>query len=562
MDDSPPDGTIDLRRFLAMVGRRKWLIAFITLLAVGLASAYSFSRTPAYTSATDLIVRPVLTNPLDSSLGEISLQTEMRIVTSAAVADVARELMGTPKSTRTLLKNVSVSAPEDAQILEISYTDPDPQQARRGAQAFSDAYLAFRSQQAVQTIARHTSTLRSEIDALDEQIGQLNEELARLVQGTPEWEERQDQGNALETTRLALQNQLATLSTLSIDPGQVIQPAEVPTSPSSPKHQINLILGLLIGLAVGLGLASMKERLGDRIEDQVAFEQTLEAPVLGIIPRFSTGRNRPARLVTVEEPKGAAAEAFRTLRTNLLALAARSPVKTVLITSAWMGEGKSTTSANLAAALAQTDREVVLISADLRFPRAHAFFGVSNEKGLGQVLTGEISLEEALLETPVPHLRVIPSGPATHVAEPVELLQSDRMRDVIARCGTADFVVIDGTPLLAVADALVLTTAVDGVLFVGDARTGKRAGIARSTYQLRQVGARVLGGVLNGAERQSGRYGGYGYGTYDYRRGLLYRILVPDSTSNGKAAAPNGKATTRPGRPGSPAPKEGARSSH
>lgn len=525
VDEVSSEGTIDLREFLAMIARRKRLVLGVTVAFTMLVALYSYSRTPVYTSTAAILVRPILTNPLESiPLERLSLQTEIRIATSAAVGSMARDELGTQVSLKALTADLSVSAPQDTQVLEFSYWHTDPREAQRGAQAFAEAYLAFKSEQAVESIARHTSTLQTEIDKLDEEISRLNGDIADLIEGSPEWEDLADQRNAVETTRLALQNQLATVSTLSVDPGQVIQPAELPASPSRPNHRIDLILGVLIGLAAGVGFASIGERLRDRIESQASLEHILEAPVLGVIPKTTAGR-KTGRPATIEEPKSLAAESFRTLRTNLLAVSARPPVKTLLVTSAEMGEGKSTIAANLGVALAQMGRDVVLISADLRFPRAHSFFGLSNDLGLGQVLSGEVRLDEALSDTPVPQLRVLPSGPVAGVTEPVELIQSDRMLDVIAQCAEMGFVILDGSPILAVADSLVIATMVDAVLFIADARNGRRAAIAQSRYQLRQVDARVVGGVLNGVEEWRGTRGG-SYGPYDYRRGLLYRILV------------------------------------
>ncbi|TMK44439.1 MAG: CpsD/CapB family tyrosine-protein kinase, partial [Actinobacteria bacterium] len=203
------------------------------------------------------------------------------------------------------------------------------------------------------------------------------------------------------------------------------------------------------------------------------------------------------------------------------------PVKTVLVTSAQTGEGKTTTAANLATTLALLGKRVTLISADLRYPRVHKFFDVPNDAGLSQVLSGDIGLAEALHSTQIPHLQVLPSGPVTSVMEPVELLQSDRMSDVLAQCGGAEFVLIDGPPVLAVADSLALAEMVDGVLVVVNARKGKRALVIQARYQLRQVGGRLIGGVLNGFD--SSRMGlGY-YAPNDYRRGFLQRLRIPGS---------------------------------
>jgi capsular exopolysaccharide synthesis family protein len=172
------------------------------------------------------------------------------------------------------------------------------------------------------------------------------------------------------------------------------------------------------------------------------------------------------------------------------------PIASLLITSTWVGEGKTTIASNLAAAMAQLGRDVVLVSSDLRTPDRGSFFGVENSTGLIQVLAGDISLEDALQE-PFDHVAVLPSGATARVLEPVELLQSEAMSDVLERCAKLGFVIVDGAPVLTVADSLVLSTMVDGVLFVTNARHGRRDGIAQARYLLHQVDANLVGGVIN-----------------------------------------------------------------
>ncbi len=500
----------------------------MTLGATGLAAFYSFTRVPVYTSEARVLVRPTLTSPFQGNpLQQLSLQTEMQLVTSASVANVANQQMDSSLDVQALLRHVSVTAPENTQILDISYSDPDPATAKKGAQAFAEAYLEFKRRQAVGSITEYTTTLQLQIQSLDQQITTLNERISRLAQGTPAWRDTLNRRDALTASRLALQTQFATLSTLSVDPGEIIQPSDLPASPSSPKHELDLALGVLLGLLLGVGFASVHERVHDRILGRQELEQCLDSPVLGIIPKVPGLRSMSARLVTIERPRGGPAEAYRTLRTNFLAVNGRPPMKTVLVTSAQTGEGKTTTAANLATTLALLGKRVTLISADLRYPRVHKFFDVPNDAGLSQVLSGDIGLAEALRTTQIPHLQVLPSGPVTSVMEPVELLQSDRMSDVLAQCGGAEFVLIDGPPLLAVADSLALAEMVDGVLVVVNARKGKRALVIQARYQLRQVGGRLIGGVLNGFD--SSRMGlGY-YAPNDYRRGLLQRLRIPGS---------------------------------
>ncbi len=139
----------------------------------------------------------------------------------------------------------------------------------------------------------------------------------------------------------------------------------------------------------------------------------------------------------------------------------------------------------------------MLISADLRFPRVHVLLGIGNEQGLGQVLQGSIELRDALVETPIPNLKVLPTGPVTADDEPVELLQSDRMVDVIRGCRQADVVIVDAPPIGPVADSLMLVDLLDAVILVADAQEGTRARVAEARHQLAQVGGTILGGVLN-----------------------------------------------------------------
>jgi succinoglycan biosynthesis transport protein ExoP len=535
-DGNVTEGAVDLRELFATIARRKGLVIGITVLVTILAGLYSYTRRPVYTSQADVLIRPILTNPVESfSPNQIDLQTEIRIATSTAVAHEALSRLDPQTTLATLLKNVSVNTPSDAMILEISYSAFNARDARLGAQTFAEAYLDFKSGQAVESIARRTAALQGEVDKIDEQIATLNADIAGLPNGSADRADLIEQRSAVQTTRLALQNQLATVSTLSSDPGQVIQPAALPTSPSRPKHRLDLVLGALLGLLLGIGMATIGERFRDPIGGADALEQALEAPVLGVIPTLPAGRHPASRPVTVAEPRSLPAEAFRTLRTNLLAVSGRS-VRTLLVTSALPGEGKTTAATNLAVAIAQIGRDVVLISADLRSPDTRTPFGLENDRGLGQVLKGEVRLEEAVCATPIPHLTVLPSGPVAEILDPVELLQSDRMLDVIARCADLGTVVIDGAPLLAVADSVVLATMVDAVLLVASARRSRRSSSATARRQLRQVDANLVGAVLNGVSL--GRREQRGYGSADLRRSMLARAFESEPHSNGRSVAP------------------------
>lgn len=214
-------------------------------------------------------------------------------------------------------------------------------------------------------------------------------------------------------------------------------------------------------------------------------------------------------LVTVSEPRSPISEAYRTLRTNLDFASLDQALKTLVVTSAGVGEGKSTTLANLAVASAQTGRNVILVDSDLRRPTMHQVFGLSNEAGLTTVIMDE----EAMAAPPVQDsgiegLSVLTSGPQP--PNPAELVGSKRMSDVIARLAErADQVFFDTPPVVAVTDAAVLATKVDGVLLVVRAGRTRREHARSAVHRLQQINARLVGTVLTNVQMGAGFQGYY-----------------------------------------------------
>jgi succinoglycan biosynthesis transport protein ExoP len=504
LETGSSDPSLDIREVLRRVARRKWLVLAIVILITALAAFYSYTRPSVYSASSRVVVDPAFfakpddTDPTDN----VSMATQVQLVEETEVAKlVRREVGGTVDG---LLSAVSVSNPENTYILVVTFTDRSPDHAQRGAQAFAEAYLENLKSEADRQLEAEQTGILERLNG-DGLTPGLLEELQTLKSDTSPTVEELALIEGLTEEKELLYERLRTLGRGATEPGRVVLAAQRPTTPISPRHEVDLALGVLLGLALGVVLASIQEQLRDRLQEPAALEEQLGAPTLGMIPASAALRGDIARLVTIDEPRGAAAEAYRTLRTNLLAATRTSKIRTILVTSAGPGEGKTTTAVNLAVALAQVDRSVVLISADLRHPRLHPYFGVGNEWGLGQVLTGEVQLTDALVDTTIPRLQVLPSGPVSTLKEPVELLQSGRMAEVIRRCRQADFVILDSPPIEPVADALVLAGLVEGVLFVADARLGTRAAVASARHQLEQVGGTVLGGVLNGTDGSLGR---------------------------------------------------------
>ncbi|MGZ8567603.1 MAG: polysaccharide biosynthesis tyrosine autokinase, partial [Actinomycetota bacterium] len=313
---------------------------------------------------------------------------------------------------------------------------------------------------------------------------------------------------------LILQRQLDRLSLPEdIAVGRVIQPASIPSSPVSPNHVVNGLFGLVAGLGLGVGLAFLRDRMSGRLRSSEEVEDYLGASVLGAIPPVPQWRRRKNPLVVTRTHwHSPASEAYRILRTNVLSITSRLGVKTVVVSSAHSGEGKSATVANLAVVLARAGKRVSLVSADLRRPRLHQFFGIDGGAGLSDVLAGRLPLDQALQKVTfatsvsMDHssvtLRILPSGRVPE--NPAELLQSESMKQVLTELGAiSDIVLIDVPPILPVTDALVVASIAGGVLLVVGPKGNTRSAILSARQQLDRVNARIIGGVLNGPEASS-----------------------------------------------------------
>jgi len=217
-------------------------------------------------------------------------------------------------------------------------------------------------------------------------------------------------------------------------------------------------------------------------------------------------------LIVEKEPKSIASEAYRTLRTNIQYSSFDADIKTILITSSGPAEGKSTTAGNLAISMAQADKKVLVIDCDLRKPTVHKKFSVSNEKGLSNYLIGETTLGEALIKYS-DNISLFTSG--TIPPNPAEMLSSKKMKEFLQEMKNEfDIIVIDSPPVLAVTDAQVLSTIVDGVILVAASGETEKEGIVKAKELLLKVKATILGVILTKVPVNTRK--GYGYSYYYY----------------------------------------------
>ncbi len=314
---------------------------------------------------------------------------------------------------------------------------------------------------------------------------------------------------------------------------RVIDPAYPPKKPDSPRIPLNLSLALLLGLSLGIGAAFLQEHLDNSFKTAGEIERFLQLPALASVPAIESSTNgnghglyARARYLANDKHRSTSivpswnriegngqntplAEAFHELRTSVLLSTAKHPPRTLLVTSAKGGEGKTTVAANLAVSLAQLGEKVLLIDADLRRPSLHKFFGVANTSGLVNFLTGSPDWRSLLSQAAPVGLFVLPSGPVP--PNPADLLSSEYMPVLIREASKEyKFVVLDSPPLLNLADSRVLATLVDGVILVVGGGITPRELVHRAYASAVDAGSHVLGATINFADAKSDYYS-YGY---------------------------------------------------
>ena len=313
----------------------------------------------------------------------------------------------------------------------------------------------------------------------------------------------------------------------------VVAPAALPVAPVSPQPLKNIAIAVGLGLLAGIGLAALRRALDTTVKsaDQLT-AITAGKPVLGSVPADHAARKRP--LIADAAPFGPRAEAFRKLRTNLQFLDVDMPHKVLLVTSPLPQEGKSSTICNLAIALAQSGKRVILVEADLRRPRAASYLGLPGGAGVTSILLGSADISAVAQSWGDDLFTVLASGP--EAPNPSELLGSQRMRQLLEELRAAyDYVLVDTPPVLPFADALATGPACDGALLV--VRYGKTRvdQVRRAGDSLSAVGVTVLGTVLSMTSGK--RDPGYGYGYYSRRRSPLARGEGPSQVSAGSQSA-------------------------
>lgn len=522
---------MELRYYFAIISKWIWLIVLAAVLA-GASSYYWNSRLPkVYMASTALLVGRSLENPNpnanDLLTSQQLAQTYIQIARTDPVMQGTIDALKLNMPADQLRNSVSASIVQGTQLIELRVADTNPARAQAIANEYAHQLIAQTptgrdaSEVArLEFVQNQIQDIQSKLEDAQKKTNDLQRSISvtssarEIADKQQQLATLQGQINAWQTTYATLLSALAPRASNYLS---VVDPAQLPVFPIAPNAASSAALAALIGATLAIAVALLIEYLDDTLKTSADVTQTLGLPSLGSIGNIWGDSSRD-RLITAAYPRAAHSEAYRIVRTNLLAADLEKPVKTFLVTSPNPDDGKSITAANVAVVMAQSGLRVVLVDADLRRPSQHTIFNLSNDFGLVNILrNSEVALDGCLQPTRVENLCLLTSGPLP--PNPAELIDSKGMRWLVQRLeDDFDMVIFDTPPCLPRTDAAILARHLDGVVFVTAANMTRRDTALRAKEVITRAGGKFLGVVLNRAPRNNSYY--YYYSDNNQRSNL------------------------------------------
>ncbi|MFF5174501.1 polysaccharide biosynthesis tyrosine autokinase [Micromonospora sp. NPDC000089] len=430
---------MDVRTALRLVRRHWWIVLVTLMVALGSAALITVRTAPRYVASVTFFVTTPSQGVSDAYQGSLFLQQRVKSYADLLRSDrLAQSVVAdgaTGLTADEVQRRVATSTEAGTVLLRATVTDTDQNRALKVSEALSAKFV----------------------------------ELVQKVETTGDGKP----------------------SPIKIE---VVGGPRVGSSPVAPQPTRNLVIGGLVGLLLGMALAVLRGMLDVRLRDAAGLQRATGSPLLGEIPFEAAARSAP--LIVGDAATSGRAEAVRKLRTNLRFVDVHEPARVIAITSALQGEGKTTLSCNLAIALAEAGWRVLLVDADLRRPKVGDYLGLDGGVGLTDVLVGDVQVGDVVQRWGDKSLLVLPSGSAP--PNPSELLGSKAMADLLLSLReSADIVIVDTAPLLAVTDGVVVAVQADGALLVTQQGRTSRAQVAAASRALHSVSVRLLGCVLN-----------------------------------------------------------------
>jgi Mrp family chromosome partitioning ATPase len=483
--------------YLGMLRRHWWVVLLLAVGAVGAADAITRAMPRTYESSTSVLVQPAGqdTNVVGGrTKGDINLDTEAQLVRSTAVAAGAAALLRDATPPDLLARDVVVEVPPNTAVLVITYAAGKPARAQAGSHAFAEAYLRNREASARAELDAQITALSSKIKQINGMLTRTNKRLAAVRPDSPERPDLESQRQTSINQVNKLSGDLNQLTTATVSAGKIISDARLPVEPSKPDRVLNLASGLMLGLLAGLAVAALRERLDRRVRRSADVSRRGGVQVLAEL----NPRTAP-RFDDVLPPYGPGGRIFNRLRNEVLA-GLEPDAKVLLVTGASPGPASTLVAANLAAALARTGNEVVLVGAHLPETVVDAaplarLLGVATSPGLSEIISGRVDLAEAAQRAPrLPYLRVITTGGAATAAG---LMQSHALRETVDLLRRqTEYVVIEAPSTATSADAQSLASLADAAILTVELKRTGRPQVIDAAEQLRRVGTPLLGAVV------------------------------------------------------------------
>ncbi|MFI1990193.1 Wzz/FepE/Etk N-terminal domain-containing protein [Actinoplanes sp. NPDC020271] len=496
MEASRPPSS-DVAHYLGAVRRHWWIALAATAAGLGVGAAVTHSLPKVYESSSSVLVQAVdqdVNAQGGRTKGSVNLDTEAQLVGSGAVAAKAAALLRTDVAPVELAHSVSVQVPANTTVLVITFQADTPMKAQAGSHAFAEAYLRNREESARSALDKQIASLNLKVKQLTTSLTGINAKLAQAKRGS-----------SIESNLLSLrsnsQNQLNgltgrlnELTTTQVGAGAIISDARLPDTPSSPNTLLDIATGGMIGLLLGLVLAYLRERFDRRLVSAPDVRDRGRVPVLAALDERTT-----PHFDDVLQPYGPGGRVFNRLRNEVLA-SLDDDDRVIVVTGTSRGSASTLVAANLAAALARTGSDVVLIGAHLPDSVVDAaplarMLGVNAVPGLSELLAGRVGLSRVLQRTPrIPSLRVITTGGSATAAG---LMQSQRLRDTLdALRLQSGYIVIEAPSTSSSADAQSLASFADAAILAVELRRTSRPALMDATEQLQRVGTPLLGAVV------------------------------------------------------------------
>jgi polysaccharide biosynthesis transport protein len=508
---------VDLRQYLSILWKGKWIIILCTVLALAVGLVLVFTLQPVYqATAKVLIVEKNISSevfdqyiPEYSGSREINFQTQMEIISSRQFREEVIKRLSLDMKPGQLEDKINISRVTGANVVDISVQDSDPQLAADISNMLSAIYIEWVSENYQQDIRELLEEIDSKAADAKQELDKVSAQISGLEgsgKDIPESLRKELEMNSSMYVMLSEKYENLRINEAVGDSfARVIESAVVPQDPVKPNKKLYLAASLLIGLLLGSGIILLREFMDNTIKTSSDAKRYYGLSVVSQIAYEKSYDTRKRELIILKDPASQTSESIRELRTNLKYFDIEGNKKIIGVSSAQLEEGKSFISANLAVTLAHSGIKTILVNADLRKPMIHKYFNISNTSGITSILTGYSKLADEIKSTEVKNLHFLASGPIP--PNPAELLETDLLGKILESLAEKyEYVIVDTPPIVPVTDLIVLAGKIDSIMIV--ARVGKvtKATAVQAMEKTRVIKDKLMGIVLNGVVRKGSYY--------------------------------------------------------